>query len=453
MSLLPEVHLEITWTMVAGVAPASMADACALSASCSELSSRLQDMHSQLWVRKLDCILGKHSWVKYSPQSLGHKVAPRQLCIWLLAAARLLRNALTCCDWLALVDALEVLATAGIGTARLLVPVLQSLVWMQEQPSTLQALQWLWDLAVGRARPWSGFARPTAEVVQLDRLRQWLHEYTSPAILPWHELELFRQNASFDGVFPQATQDLFTERVSRAAAFMLLVTECSPPPLDGGLGMIVSTAELASAVQAASCREGDAISYLWACSLLLLARCLRSQLSAARTDTELSSGGWHGISLSWQPTQMPLGQVGLSLSDPLPPAPSLIAGGGVELLHFPELYVDRWWMHTQHGTRGLLDGGRPQATVQFDVRLDPRAGYFLGSWIEYGGAKPLPARVFALSAWSKGLREWMSPTSLARDIRDQALDGNMVELFGVAGSATSEMIRCFHLSRCPSDPS
>jgi len=436
LRMLPEVHVHIAWMMTAGAAGAnSMADVCMLSASCWELSLSLQRKPNQLWVRKLNDILGYGVWGGNSPNSVGRNLEPKQLCIRLLATERLLQIAISSCDWLALVDALEVLASVSVRSLGPLLHVFQALFRLQRLHPTLQALQWLWDLASGQGKPWSAATQRRSDVVRLDILRQWLHDHASAAVVPWHQL----WSTLYDGLFTEEAQGKFAGWAGHAAALLLLVSECAPQQLSGGLGAIVPAPELAAVIEAALHHEGEGVSQLWTILLLFLVRCMQMQLFP-KPDGSLN--GWQGMTIAW-----PRAQLETDFGWPLPP--SLTACGGAEELVFPRLHVDRRWMHTQHGTRGPRDGDDAlRATVQLDARLNMKVGYFSGYWIEHGDMPPLPARVFTLNALSQGLQEWMENTTAVSSRRHES-HHETVEIFGVAGGGDSDIIRCFCLRRPP----
>lgn len=467
-----DVHLGIAWAIAAG--SASMADVYALGTACWELSSCLRDSHHQLWIRKADVILGG--------SGLGSgmlPLSPRQVCIRLLVVGRLLQSALTSCDWLALFDASEVListnllgreAWRGANVTAQLVLMHRVLVRLHGQPPTLQALQWLLDLATGRERPWSGASRPGDEVIGLDRLREWLHLHVSVSILPWHRLEAFRLDASYDGLFPRHVWGGLAGRVRHAAAALLLAVECAPPPPDGGLQAVAPLAELAVGVEwALRCEGREDAQRFWAPGLLLLARCLQllqrrngmvavwedlgAEAEAAdafiRVPVRQYCGSWHGVAVAWQPAAA-VEADGAAWPQPLPE--HQVTPEAVEALMFPRLFLDERWLHSQHGKRGPLGGSqasRQVATVQVDARFNRQMGCFVGHWIEYGiSSTPLPVRAFPLGAGCGGLREWMKPfVSVVISVDGQVSPDEVTELFGVAGGVTGDILRCFHLTR------
>lgn len=452
LQLSADLLLRIAWTSAAGAA--HVADCCALSVACGELWSAVQDARCPLWGRKLDAILALGRCDPRAPWPRRAHLGPRPLCIRLLAAGRLLRSSLTCCDWLALYDANEVLHAAGAADPRLLLVVIRGMLAMQAQPPTLQALQWLWDLASGIARPWSGVARPTPATVQLDRLRQWLHCHVSRTIVPWHQLQAFRLDDSYDGLFPEIAQRVLSEQVSRIATFLLLAAECAAPPSGSELGRVASVAELAAAVEGTLASESGSHEQVWALVLLLFARLLRAL--PAHVGRPERGCGWRGVAVTWPTCSSRLQAAAQVSRDGLPPPPPLLAaGGGVEELSFPGLVVDRRWLHTQHGTVSALGSDRPPAAAQLDARFDARSSCFVGPWLDHGSARQLTAKVFVLNAWSGGLRHWLDETSgelsesrfSQLDVADAA---EVSELFGVAGGPSSASVRCFHLARAPS---
>jgi len=336
---------------------------------------------------------------------------------------------------------------------------LRALLALQRQPPTQQALRWLWDLALGQERPWSGASRPAAEVMRLDGLREWLHRFVTVSVLPWHRLEAFRLDPSYEGLFPEEAQHAFSQEVGLVAASLLLAVECTPTPSNGGLEAVLSTAELVSGILAALQSGEDAGERARVLALLLLARCLRSREALSLAQSRPDDRGWRGIVVACPPTALPRPDAaGGTWRPPGGPPEDLAASGLVERLCFPGLDVDRLWLHSQYGTRGPTDtSAAARATVQLDAKFHPQAGCFLGQWTELHGSEPLPLRAFPVAAPHEGLCDWVSAASSAGQgqhlpgqgagraggartpcTTPPAGPGAILELFGVVGGSASQ---------------
>lgn len=437
-----DISLRVAMALVSGLAP--LADLCTFSACCRELWRGLQAGEHPLWTHKLDFILGNGRWGSGSPFASKTLVHPRRQCILLLVTARLLQSVLTSCDWLALFDCGAVLSAAGINGIGDLAVALNAILAWQGQSLTLQALHWLWNIAAAGVEPWKGTSRPEPEVIRLDRLRRWLRDHVTPAIVPWHAQGAFRVHGSYEDVFDSHTQVLFTRFISSTAALVLLAAECaSPSQSPSGLGSVVSLEEMLAAVEAVLRQREDHSLRLRTFALMLLARCTeKPQMEAVSvpvrgTHAPKSQRQWEGHAVSWTP-------VG---ARPLPGG----AGEVLESLWFSELCVEGEWLHTQHG--GLLE---PRTGVRRTIQLDAKMAWqqadcFMGYWMDLHSQKALPARVFALDTRCGGLRRWVAhklplPSCTGEGVSEvEHKHIGAAEFFGVIGEPSGEILRCFHL--------
>lgn len=445
-----EVLLRIEWASASGSSGAG--DLCSLALCCYSLSERLQrddpegtgNIHP-LWGRKLQGLLGQGRWGNRAPFPPNAGLSSRQQCIWLLVMVRLLGSAVTSCDWMALVDIEAMLATARIRGVGAVSVTFHCLMAKQPHAPTLQGIHWLWDLAAGHSQPWArGYSsRPTQEVVQLDRLRRWLHENVSEVIVPWHDHTEFAVEQSYGSLFDVATRARFQASSVILAAFSILAIQCSSP-VPSGLEAAVPLAELALFLEG-SLKSSDGGEddnrpgqLRWrVATLLLLARCL-SSVTGSQCYSALSdegSVGWRGLCLHWRVGS----RNNLNLQDDLKP------------LHFPDLWADERWLHSQRGiqVRTAQSGPPPLVdppVVQFDAKWDRDTHSYLGEWMDAGLGVSLPVRLFVLEpAWG-GLLRWIVKTTKEslghRDIGPEVL--------GVIGGPNCHACGVLHISRPPS---
>lgn len=439
-----DISLRVSMALSSGIA--RLSDLCAFSGCCRELWRGLQGVEHPLWNHKLDSILGEGRWANGSPFAIETLIQPRQQCILLLIAARLLQSVLTSCDWLALFDCWAVLSAAGISSIGDLAVALHALLAWQDQSLTPQALHWLWNIAATGVEPWKGSSRPEPEVVRLDRLRCWLRDHVTPAIVPWHERGAFKVHGSYDGVFDWPAQELFARFIGRTAAMVLFAAECaSPSRSPSGLGSVVSLEELLAAVETVLRQGDDHGLRLRAFALMLLARCAEQRQSEAASLSMPGAGApksrkrWEGHAVSWTP-----------LAERPPPGG---AGEVLESLRFSELRVEGEWLHTQHGELVETRTGA-RRTVQLDAKMEwPQVDCFMGYWMDQRSLQVLPARAFALDTRCGGLRRWVAnklrvPSCAEERVSKEETVVSVMEFFGIVGEPRGEILRCFHLRYC-----
>jgi len=371
-----------------------------------------------------------------------------------MISARLLRNAFTSCDWLALFDISELLSVSGIRQRQLLGQVLGTLIAL-EQPPTSQAMQWLWVLSNGSAKPWTDGVRPTREAVRLDSLRIWISEKITDTIRPWHD----SSEQSYEGFFGVESQEFLANRVPRIASLLLLALECrSSIVRDLGLDSTADTSEMAVEVERAMSDLGRDDGKLWGLLLLLLTRCrslsaemhtsLMTSVAEKENESEFGDGTfWHGRVVSWTPV--------------LPEESKLELG--LNTLCFPDMLLDDNWLHSQHGTlrpRAAVRLGSGQhtsqladddfATVQLDAQSESKngllGGKFIGHWQERGRMAPLPAWVYVLRDTGSTAPPTVG-TTCAMTLPHLDTEASSIALFGVAGGADGGIIRGFHLEK------
>eukprot|EP00929_Paragymnodinium_shiwhaense_P009786 TRINITY_DN11411_c0_g1_i1.p1 TRINITY_DN11411_c0_g1~~TRINITY_DN11411_c0_g1_i1.p1 ORF type:complete len:210 (-),score=13.58 TRINITY_DN11411_c0_g1_i1:11-640(-) len=179
-----------------------MRDLLRLSTTCKQFARLLLDSDFLIWRWKLDSLLGASASrltgdLRKRQQAEGHSMTLRRFCTLIVIIEQLLRNAFTSCDWLALYDTGEVLLACGMLSTKYMLPMFQGLFGRYAPLLSHQAVHWAWELANGRAKPWSGSGRPTAQVVQLDSLRDWLHTHVTASVQAWHTVDAFSQVVVF----------------------------------------------------------------------------------------------------------------------------------------------------------------------------------------------------------------------------------------------------------------
>eukprot|EP00928_Gymnodinium_smaydae_P088296 TRINITY_DN72408_c0_g1_i1.p1 TRINITY_DN72408_c0_g1~~TRINITY_DN72408_c0_g1_i1.p1 ORF type:complete len:512 (+),score=49.96 TRINITY_DN72408_c0_g1_i1:57-1538(+) len=430
----PLVHLDIdlrrriVWALVAG--GNCMKIACALSATCYDMSECFQTEKCWLWESKVSALLG---------QRRRRGVGSKTQCIGFMSARRFLHCALTCCDWLALVEAHEVLEAVGMGRAELLVPAYQALLSNLALPLSLQILHWLWDLATGERQPWSSTFRPTEETLQLEHVRSFAKDSLSASI------ELRRDLEAFDHMDEMSMKDC----LSCSAALILVAAECTARShiMLNDFGMVAKLIDIEAAIQAVLKgfhRTGQHRDTLWMLVMLLLTRVYQHSESQSLSllcsqDLDLEPG-WHGIAL---------------------PGQSVGTSQNIERVEFPQLCVDmqRGWLHTQNGTlsptqmrrvgsEGHYEFNEPK-TWQLDARFCTDLACFFGQLVEIGASfDSLPAYVLPLQSDVGGLRQWtLQDDAFSCSKHHLAAKEDVVveELIGIIGLPGTSQLRYVHL--------
>jgi len=460
-----ELRLRIVWVLVAGTY--QLTDFVALSSTCFEIRHCFMSPAFPVWRHKLDELMGPGKWGVTCPCPLGNGRDPRSICIRFLVALRLLHSALTTCDWLALYDLSELLKVAGVRVAALVVSCIIVLLEQQECAPTLQAIQWLWDLAGKRSMPWKMHARKLADANKLDNIRAWLHRNVSPSIKPRSMIEI---DSVFPSIYTNLLENDFSSRISSLSSFLLLATEFRANlGSEHGIHTVFSVSDLALFVEVALRDQGfhntdtdteaakaPTAPEVWALLLTLLVRChhlqelqtndTRTQFSrdGENQGTKSSTSGWHGVTISWQPVLF--GRSGPSVHahtvhdfmqvERLPPPPRL-SSIDVKDLDFPDFLCETKWVHGQQGHMRVRHAGllREDSTARLDARYDTTAQCFVGHWIEQGMYRPMTMRAFNLFQPNLNLSSWMCSSRVGAP-----------ELFGVAWDSEGVLVRCFHLT-------
>ncbi|CAE7668824.1 unnamed protein product [Symbiodinium sp. CCMP2592] len=414
LQLAPNILSDVLWALSGCAGESRVFKAISALRSTSRGLRETLDQ-SQFWQRKVNFILTAYSplTLQSDTRSLLEPVGP-QLCIRLLCCAWLLQSALSC-DWMALHDLHLLLCSLGLPCEWSMVLLIRQLVSFSIHVFPPPSVHWLRDLLDGVVKPWEQPSRPP-RANDLEGLREWLQRNLSEEVWPWKQLA--GTTPFYDDTLSKKHQMKYAGKTVKVATWVLLTRELSAEKVLEALPP-VPRAE-AFSVRGKAKLRGDRLNQVWMLPLLL-AEPLRRQ------KPEITTGCWSGLALTEVHMQDPRNSNNTS--------------GFVAALRFPELSLDRWWIHSQRGLSSSMGGSK---WVQLDARLDATSGVYSGQWVEEGLFRPLDCTAFTLAD---------SRTSFISMISEEAPSKGLIELFGLATTRHEDntVLRCFYLARCLTD--